>query len=113
LNDHELAFYFRPHLFNSILSFSFYFPPLPFSASAETYQTLCPNEVYLDKVQAHVALYVLPEVMARVCAQDKAEGNGSMAAEVTSSEGEVLIVFLKLQYYSYKTGFCTRSQAVK
>jgi len=38
--------------------------------------------------------------MARVCAQDKAEGNGSMAAEATSSEEEVLIVFLKLQYNS-------------
>ena len=65
------------------------------------------------RVQTHVALYVVPEVMARVCAQDKAEGNGSMAAEVTSSEKEVLIVILKLQYYSYKTGFYAHSQAAK
>jgi len=49
--------------------------------------------------------------MARVCALDKAEGNGSTAAEVISSEKEVLIVFLKLQYYSYKTSFCAHSQA--
>ena len=32
---------------------------------------------------------------------------------LTSSEEEVLIVFFKLHYYSYKTGSCTRSQAVK
>jgi hypothetical protein len=92
----------------------FNFPPtIPFSANAQTYHTHCPNEVHLDRVRTHVALYVVPEVMARVCAQDKAEGNGSMAAEVTSSEKEVLIVFLKLQYYSYKRGFCTHSQSAK
>jgi hypothetical protein len=69
--------------------------------------------VHLDRVQTHVALYEAPEVMARACAQDKAKGTGSIAAEVASSEEEVLIVFLKLQYYIYKTGFYTHSEAAK
>jgi hypothetical protein len=52
----------------------------------------------------------VPEVMAYVCAQDKAKENSSMAAKVTFSEEQMLIVYFIMQY---NTGFYTQSQVTK